>query len=61
MIVEKKLNTEKLERDLKDLRDKGIKSIAVALMHSYWLVTYSIDINQRYAVYVYLSRIVYKV
>ena len=38
MIVEKKLDTDKLIRDLKELKDKGIKSIAVALMHSYWSV-----------------------
>ena len=35
MIVEKELDAEKLTHDLKELRGKGIKSIAVALMHSY--------------------------
>ena len=36
IIVEKKLDREKLKGDLLKLKSKGIKSIAVALMHSYW-------------------------
>ena len=36
--MEKQLDTVKLTRDLKELKARGIKSIAVALMHSYWLV-----------------------
>lgn len=35
LLVAKPLNKEKLLNDLKNLREKGIESIAVVLMHSY--------------------------
>ncbi|KAL5249625.1 hypothetical protein ACHWQZ_G018478 [Mnemiopsis leidyi] len=46
MIVEKKLNTEKLKHDLKELRERGIKSIAVALMHSYCFADHELQVAE---------------
>ena len=36
VIVEQQLDKGRLREDLTNLRAQGIKSIAVALMHSYW-------------------------